>query len=91
MGNIVDKYKVELRAQLAEKKVELELTSAARTYLADKGYDPDFGARPLARVVQDEIKRPLGDELLFGHLEHGGRVKVDAKDGKLDFSYVPLS
>ena len=91
MGSIVDKFMVELRAQLTEKKVELELTDAARTYLADKGYDPDFGARPLARVVQDEIKRTLGDELLFGHLEHGGRVVIDAKEGKLDFAYVPLS
>jgi ATP-dependent Clp protease ATP-binding subunit ClpA len=90
MVSIVDKFMIELRAQLAEKKVELELTDAGRTYLADKGYDPDFGARPLARVVQDEIKRPLGDELLFGHLEHGGRVTIDAKDGKLEFAYVSL-
>ena len=55
------------------------------SYLAEKGYDKDFGARPLARLIQDEIKRPLGDELLFGKLEHGGHVLVDQKDGELVF------
>jgi ATP-dependent Clp protease ATP-binding subunit ClpA len=87
MSSIVDKYVKELRLLLREKKVEIELTSAAREYLADKGYDPDFGARPLARVIQEDVKRPLGDELLFGKLEHGGKVTVDAKDGALKFDY----
>ncbi len=87
MSSIVDKYVKELRLLLREKKVEIELTPAAREYLADKGYDPDFGARPLARVIQEDVKRPLGDELLFGKLEHGGKVTVDAKDGALRFAY----
>jgi ATP-dependent Clp protease ATP-binding subunit ClpA len=53
--------------------------------LAEKGYDPDNGARPLGRVIQEEIKKPLGEELLFGKLEHGGHVHLDVKDGKLVF------
>ncbi len=87
MASIVDKYMKELEAQLADRKVEIVVDAEARAFLADKGYDPDFGARPLARVVQEEVKRPLGDELLFGKLEHGGRVTVGAKDGKLTFSF----
>jgi ATP-dependent Clp protease ATP-binding subunit ClpA len=77
MGSIVDKFLRELDGQLLAKHVEMEATPAARAYLAEKGYDPDFGARPLARVIQEEVKRPLGEELLFGKLEHGGKVWVD--------------
>ncbi|CAN5684676.1 ATP-dependent Clp protease ATP-binding subunit ClpA [soil metagenome] len=87
MSSIVDKYVKELRSLLREKKAEIEVTDAARAVLAEKGYDPDFGARPLARVIQEEIKRPLAEELLFGKLEHGGKVVVDAKDGKIVFEY----
>ena len=79
MGSIVDKFLRELSGQLAERKVTIEVTDAARGYLAEKGYDPDFGARPLARVIQDEVKQPLGEELLFGALEKGGNVVVDAE------------
>jgi ATP-dependent Clp protease ATP-binding subunit ClpA len=87
MASIVDKYMKELEAQLADRKVEIVVDAAARAHLAEKGYDPDFGARPLARVVQEEVKRPLGDELLFGRLEHGGRVVVTMKDDKLAFAF----
>jgi ATP-dependent Clp protease ATP-binding subunit ClpA len=87
MGQIVDKFVGELRGQLAERKVVLELSDAARTHLAEKGYDPMNGARPLARVLQDEIKRPLTDELLFGKLAAGGVVRVDYVDGKVTFAY----
>jgi ATP-dependent Clp protease ATP-binding subunit ClpA len=80
MGSIVDKFMKELSGQLAEKKVTIEVTEPARTYLADKGYDPDFGARPLARIIQDEVKTPLGEELLFGALEKGGTVVVATDD-----------
>jgi ATP-dependent Clp protease ATP-binding subunit ClpA len=89
MGHIVDKFLTELRGQLAERSVTMDLTDAARRVLAEKGYDPDMGARPLARVIQEELKRPLSDELLFGALEHGGRVRVDAKDGALVFEFEP--
>ena len=84
MGSIVDKFMKELSAQLAERKVSLELTPAARTHLAEKGYDPDFGARPLARVIQEDVKQPLGEELLFGKLEKGGKVTIDAEDAEVE-------
>jgi len=87
MSSIVDKYMKELEAQLADRKVEIVIDAKARAHLADKGYDPDFGARPLARVVQEEVKKPLGDELLFGKLEKGGKVTVSEKDGKLTFAF----
>jgi ATP-dependent Clp protease ATP-binding subunit ClpA len=77
MGSIVDKFMKELSEQLVARSVTLEVTEAARAWLAEKGYDPDNGARPLSRVIQDEIKRPLGDELLFGRLENGGKLVVD--------------
>jgi ATP-dependent Clp protease ATP-binding subunit ClpA len=88
MKSIVAKFIKELELQLAERGVTISLTDAATSYLAKKGYEPDFGARPLDRLVQDEVKRPLGDELLFGRLEHGGHVEVDALDGKLTFDFT---
>jgi ATP-dependent Clp protease ATP-binding subunit ClpA len=81
MEKVVDKFAKELSDQLADREVTLSLTPAARAYLAEKGYDKDQGARPLGRLIQDEVKRPLGDHLLFGDLEHGGHVTVD-HDGK---------
>ncbi|HMJ10967.1 MAG TPA: ATP-dependent Clp protease ATP-binding subunit ClpA, partial [Polyangiaceae bacterium] len=65
--------------------VSIELSSPAREYLAVKGYDKDNGARPLGRLIQDEVKRPLGDELLFGKLENGGHVVVTLVDGVIGF------
>ena len=85
MEHIVDKFMKELGEQLAERDVTVDLTDRARVYLADKGYDKDNGARPLARLMQDELKRPLGDELLFGKLEHGGHVSVDFREGAIAF------
>ena len=84
MGSIVDKFISELKSQLAEKKVPLELTAAARQHLSEKGYDPDFGARPLARVIQEDVKTPLGEELLFGKLEKGGHVVIDTEDAEVE-------
>jgi ATP-dependent Clp protease ATP-binding subunit ClpA len=88
MERVVDKFMKELSEQLSEREVTLSLTPAARAYLADKGYDKDQGARPLSRLIQDEIKRPLGDQLLFGELEHGGHVTVDEKEGSLRFEIL---
>jgi ATP-dependent Clp protease ATP-binding subunit ClpA len=85
MEQVVDKFIAALDVQLAEREVTISLTDAARLYLADKGYDKDMGARPLSRLIQDEIKKPLGDELLFGKLEEGGQVKVDFRGGSLVF------
>jgi ATP-dependent Clp protease ATP-binding subunit ClpA len=78
MEQIVDKFIRELSKQLGEKNVKIELTEAARKLLAEKGFDPTFGARPLARVLEETVKRPLTDELLFGALENGGTATVDA-------------
>ncbi|MCL2726665.1 MAG: ATP-dependent Clp protease ATP-binding subunit ClpA [Polyangiaceae bacterium] len=84
MGSIVDKFIKELAGQLAERKVTITVTEGARAYLSDKGYDPDFGARPLARIIQDEVKQPLGEELLFGKLEKGGHVTVDVTGAEIE-------
>ncbi len=80
---VVDKFLIELEAQLHDKEVTLSTTPAARDWLAQHGFDPLMGARPMARVIQDKIKRPLADELLFGKLVHGGRVGVDVVDGEI--------
>ncbi len=81
--NVVDKFLIELESQLEARKVNLIVSDAARRYLAEKGYDIKMGARPMARVIQDEIKRILADELLFGKLSSGGEVRVDVEDGAL--------
>jgi ATP-dependent Clp protease ATP-binding subunit ClpA len=88
---VVDKFIIELDHQLNEKKVFLQLTVKARRWLAEKGYDPSFGARPMARLIQNEIKRVLADEILFGRLQSGGKVEVDENEGKLAFTYSPLA
>ena len=88
MLRIVDKFVAELQAQLSERKVTVEVDPAARAYLAERGFDPMNGARPLGRVIQDEIKRPLTDELLFGALASGGTVQVGHDGVKLTFAYT---
>jgi ATP-dependent Clp protease ATP-binding subunit ClpA len=88
MERVVDKFVREVAEQLRERKIEIEIRPAARKLLAKKGYDPDFGARPLERLIQKEIKNPLTDEVLFGRLKGGGRVVVDAGDeGTFEFSF----
>ncbi|HSM10617.1 MAG TPA: ATP-dependent Clp protease ATP-binding subunit ClpA [Lysobacter sp.] len=80
---VVDKFLIELEAQLHEKDVVLTASASAREWLAQHGFDPLMGARPMARVIQDRIKRPLADELLFGKLLRGGRVTIDVRDAEL--------
>ncbi|WOB24459.1 MULTISPECIES: ATP-dependent Clp protease ATP-binding subunit ClpA [Xanthomonas] len=80
---VVDKFIIELEMLLQEKHVSLSATPTARDWLAQHGFDPLMGARPMARVIQEKIKRPLADELLFGKLVEGGRVNIDVKDGEL--------
>jgi ATP-dependent Clp protease ATP-binding subunit ClpA len=87
METIVEKFVLQLEAQLAERHVAITLTPEARAWLATKGYDPKFGARPLARVVQKEVRDPLTDEILFGKLEHGGTVTIGVDADKLTFGY----
>ncbi|WP_259782741.1 ATP-dependent Clp protease ATP-binding subunit ClpA [Aestuariispira ectoiniformans] len=86
---VVDKFVFQLETQLADRSVTIELTDEAREWLAKKGYDKLYGARPLARVIQEHIKKPLSEELLFGKLKNGGiaRIGVDEKENKLTFSY----
>ncbi|HQW59922.1 MAG TPA: ATP-dependent Clp protease ATP-binding subunit ClpA, partial [Thermomonas sp.] len=80
---VVDKFLIELEVLLHEKLVSLSATPAARDWLAQHGFDPLMGARPMGRLIQDKVKRPLADELLFGKLVNGGRVRLDVADGEL--------
>ncbi|PCH84384.1 MAG: ATP-dependent Clp protease ATP-binding subunit ClpA [Piscirickettsiaceae bacterium] len=89
--NVVDKFIFKLEAQLHEKNVSLTLEPEARAWLAKKGYDPKMGARPMERTVQEYIKKPLANELLFGQLVNGGTVKVQVKDNKIDFTITQAS
>jgi ATP-dependent Clp protease ATP-binding subunit ClpA len=91
MDSIVDKFVRELAALLADRGVTIEVLPEARKYLAEKGYEPAFGARPLARVVDDELKRKLSDEILFGALEGGGAVKVGFDGSALTFAIEPAA
>ena len=84
---VVEKFVLQLEAQLIDRNVHIDLTPKAAEWLADKGYDSKMGARPLGRVIQENIKKPLAEELLFGKLMKGGVVKVGVKDGKLDLRY----
>jgi ATP-dependent Clp protease ATP-binding subunit ClpA len=85
VARVVEKFVMQLEAQLADRNVTIELSSAAKEFLAERGYDPLYGARPLARVIQEQIKKPLAEELLFGRLATGGGVKVTVRDGELAF------
>ncbi|TAN46346.1 MAG: ATP-dependent Clp protease ATP-binding subunit ClpA [Rhodospirillales bacterium] len=84
---VVDKFVMQLEAQLADRHVTIELSVEARAWLSKKGYDRMYGARPLGRVIQEEIKKPLAEELLFGRLAHGGTVRIEVQDNKLTFAY----
>ncbi len=86
---VVEKFVMQLEAQLLERGVSIELTEEAAQWLADKGYDDKMGARPLARVIQEHIKKPLAEELLFGALSKGGIVRVEVRDGKLHLEIIP--
>ena len=81
---VVEKFVLQLEAQLIDRNVHIELSEAAAEWLGEKGYDDKMGARPLARVIQEHIKKPLAEELLFGKLTKGGLVRIGVKDGKLD-------
>jgi len=84
--HVVDKFIIELESQLDDRKVTIDVDRDARKWLAQHGYDPAMGARPMARLIQEKIKRPLADELLFGKLAHGGAVRISLKDDDLEFS-----
>ncbi|TMA40991.1 MAG: AAA family ATPase [Deltaproteobacteria bacterium] len=87
---VVDKFVTALEAQLVGRRVTQELTPAARRWLAERGYDEAFGARPMARLIEQRITKVLADEMLFGRLRDGGRAEIDADGEQLSFRYVPL-
>ncbi|MGE3303833.1 MAG: ATP-dependent Clp protease ATP-binding subunit ClpA [Hyphomonadaceae bacterium] len=90
--HVVQKFVIQLEAQLSERNVQIELTDAAADWIAKRGFDEAFGARPLAREIQEHIKKPMADELLFGSMKNGGIVKVDIDpkdDDRLAFQYFP--
>jgi len=87
MERVVDKFIAELNGQLSAKRVVLGISAKTRTWLAQKGYDPRYGARPLVRLLQTEIKDILSEQILFGGLEKGGNVFVEIENGKPSFQY----
>ncbi len=92
IGKVVEKFMLQLEFQLEERNINFELSDAAREWLGKKGYDEAFGARPLARTIQEYVKKPLSDAILFGELKNGGLVKVDTDpkdDNKLKFEIFP--
>ncbi|CAK0763022.1 ATP-dependent Clp protease ATP-binding subunit ClpA [Azospirillaceae bacterium] len=91
ISKVVDKFIMQLEVLLADRGVEIELSDDARAWLAQKGYDPLYGARPLGRVIQEHIKKPLAEELLFGRLAKGGAVRVVVENGRIGFEYPPQS
>jgi ATP-dependent Clp protease ATP-binding subunit ClpA len=93
IDKVVEKFVLELEAQLADRDVTFDLTPEATRWLGQKGYDDAFGARPLARVIQENIKKPLADEILFGKLKEGGTVRVllDREADKLAFEFIPAA
>ena len=88
---MVEKFVLQLEAQLMDRNVQIELTPEAAEWLADKGYDDKMGARPLGRVIQEHIKKPLAEELLFGKLTKGGIVQVLVQDGEIALKIEPVA
>jgi len=88
VSRVVDKFILQLELQLADRNVHIELDDEARQWLTSRGYDKLYGARPMGRLVQEKIKQPLAEELLFGKLVHGGEVKVRIKDNEPVFEIV---
>jgi ATP-dependent Clp protease ATP-binding subunit ClpA len=91
VARVVDKFILQLELQLADRNVHIDLDDEARKWLTARGYDKLYGARPMGRLVQEKIKQPLAEELLFGKLIHGGEVKVTIKDDAPSFEIVPAA
>ena len=91
VARVVDKFILQLELQLADRGVHIRLDDEFEEWLTDKGYDKLYGARPMGRLIQEKIKQPLAEELLFGKLVHGGEVTVKMKDGALSFAIEPAA
>jgi len=89
VARVVEKFILQLELQLADREVHISLDDEAKAWLTERGYDKLYGARPMGRLIQEKVKQPLAEELLFGKLVHGGEVKVRLKDGALAFEIVP--
>jgi ATP-dependent Clp protease ATP-binding subunit ClpA len=89
VARVIDKFILQLELQLQEREVHIALTEEAKAWLTARGYDKLYGARPMGRLIQEKIKQPLAEELLFGKLVHGGEVRVHLKDNELAFEIVP--
>jgi ATP-dependent Clp protease ATP-binding subunit ClpA len=89
VARVVDKFILQLELQLADQNVHIQFDSDARAWLSEKGYDKLYGARPMSRLIQEKIKQPLAEELLFGKLSSGGEVHVTVKDGQPSFELTP--
>jgi ATP-dependent Clp protease ATP-binding subunit ClpA len=88
---VVEKFILQLEAQLSERQINIEISSEAADWLAERGYDQQMGARPLARLIQEKVKKPLSEEVLFGKLAHGGTVRILVDGEDLAFSYLGKS
>jgi ATP-dependent Clp protease ATP-binding subunit ClpA len=91
VARVVDKFILQLELQLADRGVHIVLDDESKAWLTTKGYDKLYGARPMGRLIQEKIKQPLAEELLFGKLVHGGEVTVKMKDGALSFAIEPAA
>jgi len=91
VARVVDKFILQLELQLADRGVHIQLDDESKTWLTARGYDKLYGARPMGRLIQEKIKQPLAEELLFGKLVHGGEVNVKLKDGALVFETIPAA
>ncbi|MCB2072799.1 MAG: AAA family ATPase, partial [Novosphingobium sp.] len=89
VSRVVDKFILQLELQLAEQNVHIQFDGDARGWLGERGYDRLYGARPMSRLIQEKVKQPLAEELLFGKLAHGGEVHVSVKDGAMAFELTP--
>src|SRR5690606_4031390 len=89
VSRVVDKFILQLELQLADQHVHIQFDGDARQWLGKRGYDRLYGARPMARLIQDKVKQPLAEELLFGTLIQGGEVHVSVKDDKMSFELTP--
>ena len=87
ISRVVEKFIMQLEVQLGDRNVSIEISECARSWIGRKGYDRNFGARPLARVIQEHVKKPLAEELLFGKLTDGGLVGIDLQNGELSFNF----
>jgi ATP-dependent Clp protease ATP-binding subunit ClpA len=91
ISRVVDKFILQLELQLGEQNVHIQFDGDAREWLGKRGYDKAMGARPMSRLIQEKVKQPLAEELLFGKLAHGGEVHVSVKDDALAFELTPAA